>query len=131
MASSTVESRRTLSSIAFPCGCLAYGKYTWIFVEADSPRPDIAAYISEKGFEELPEEASIAVRPDFIGLIGATFFRANIVFVAEAECEVGETMELLLFGLLSPLVLDAPLIPSGRLEGLSSSCLAFEFWRAF
>jgi len=53
------------------------------------------------------------------------------VFIAEDECEVGEAMELLLFGLLSPLILDVPLIPSGRLERLSSSCLAFEFWRGF
>jgi len=63
--------------------------------------------------------------------MGATFFLANIVFVTEAECEVGETIWLPLFGLLSPLVLDVPLIPSGRLEWLTSSCLAFEFWRAF
>jgi len=51
----------------------------------------MAAYISAKGFEELLEDASIAVKLDFIGLMGATFFRANIAFVA-AGCGVGETM---------------------------------------
>lgn len=33
----------------------------------------------------------MAVKLDFIGFMGATFFLANIVFVAETECEVGET----------------------------------------
>ena len=42
----------------------------------------MAAYISANGFDELPEEASIADKLDLRGFMGMTFFLANMLSVA-------------------------------------------------
>lgn len=54
----------------------------------DSPRPDIAAYISANGFDELEEEASIAVRLDLKGFTTIFFFANILSVVSEAEFDV-------------------------------------------
>ena len=62
-------------------------------IDCDSPRPDMAAYISANGFDELPEEASIADKLDLRSLMGTTFFFANMlsVILLEAEFDVLST----------------------------------------
>jgi hypothetical protein len=81
-------------------------------IDRDSPRPDMAAYISANGFDELPEEASIADKLDLRGLMGVIFFFANMLSVIlEAEADV-----------LSPRLLGRT-TPSERLDNGGSSGL--------
>ena len=56
-------------------------------IDCDSPRPDMAAYISANGFDELPEEASIADKLDLRGFMGMTFFLANMLSVVLLKAE--------------------------------------------
>lgn len=65
-------------------------------IDCDSPRPDMAAYISANGFDELPEEASIADKLDLRGFMGMTFFLANMLSVVLLVAE---------FDVLSPRLL--------------------------
>jgi len=45
----------------------------------------MAAYISAKGLEDPPEEASMVVRADWRGLIGGTFRRGKDISGVEFE----------------------------------------------
>jgi hypothetical protein len=48
----------------------------------------MAAYISANGFNELPEEASIADKLDLRGLMRTTFFLANMLSGVLLEADV-------------------------------------------
>ena len=67
-------------------------------IDCDSPRPDMAAYISANGFDELPEEASIADRLDLRGFMGTTFFLAKMLSVVLLEVGVRRAFPRLLGG---------------------------------
>jgi hypothetical protein len=78
-------------------------------IDCDSPRPDMAAYISANGFDELPEEASIADKLDLRGFMGMTFFLANMLSVVLLEAG---------FDVLSPRLLGGAVL-SDRFGGSS------------
>jgi hypothetical protein len=69
----------------------------------------MAAYISANGFDELPEEASIADKLDLRGFRGTTFFLANMLSVVLLEAE---------FEVLSPRLLGGAVL-SDRFGGSS------------
>ena len=69
----------------------------------------MAAYISANGFDELPEEASIADRLDLRGFMGVTLFLANMLSVVLLEAE---------FDVLSPRLLGGAVL-SDRFGGSS------------
>ena len=83
-------------------------------IDCDSPRPDMAAYISANGFDELPEDASIADKLDLRGFMGATFFLANKLSVVLLEAE---------FDVLSPRTLGGAVL-SDRFGGSSDLATA-------
>lgn len=83
-------------------------------IDCDSPRPDMAAYISANGFDELPEDASIADKLDLRGFMGATFFLANKLSVVLLEAE---------FDVLSPRTLGGAVL-SDRFGGSSGLATA-------
>ena len=62
-------------------------------MEAISPRPEIAAYISAKGLE-VPDEANIAVRLDLRGFEGGIVLFENM-FSGEVE-DLALVLEVLL-----------------------------------
>jgi hypothetical protein len=72
----------------------------------------MAAYISANGFDELPEEASIADKLDLRGFMGVIFFFANMLSIV---LEAG-------FDVLSPRLLGGA-VPSERLDDAGSSGL--------
>ena len=69
----------------------------------------MAAYISANGFDELPEEASIADKLDLRGIVGTTFFFANMLSVVILLAE---------FDVLSPRLLGGAVL-SDRFAGSS------------